>query len=189
MLRKLVLIMLLLVLAGGLVLFAGDGEVEAWMEMASPGEHHKHIARMEGKWEVEASFWYTPDTKPQVASGLSTSRFILDGRYLETEYVSEVNGMPFAGRGIMGYDRVAGEYVDIWVDSMGTGIMVMRGSCSDDGRVITLKGEHVDPATRERIKIRSVTSFADDDHFRVEMWNRMPGGAEFKSMELSYTRK
>ena len=189
MLRKFVLIMTLLVLAGGAGMFAGEGEVEAWMELGRPGEHHKHIARMEGAWEVEARFWYTADSKPEVAKGLSTSRLILGGRYLETEYASEVNGMPFTGRGIMGYDRVAGEYVDTWIDSMSTGIMVSRGSCSDDGRVITFEGEYIDPATREKIKIRSVHTFPEKDHFKVEMWNRMPDGAEFKSMELFYTRK
>jgi hypothetical protein len=127
--------------------------------------------------------------EPQVAKGLSTSIFILGGRYLETKYASNVNGMPFAGRGTLGYDRVAGEYVDTWIDNMGTGILVMRGTCSEDGKVLTLHGEHTDPATKETIKARSVTTFDDNGNYLIEMWNLMPDGSEFKSMELAYSRK
>ncbi len=198
MVKKPVLIMLLLALAAGSVVLAGEeptpeeqgqAAFDAWMKLAAPGEHHKHFARMEGFWEVEATFWYAPGMEPQVTKGLSTNILILGKRYLETKYASEVNGMPFAGRGTLGYDRIAGEYVDTWVDNMGTGVLMMRGSCSDDGKVITLHGEQMDPATKENIKARSVTTFSEDGNYLIEMWNLMPDGSEFKSMELAYTRK
>ena len=192
------LIMLLVILAAGSAVIAaedptpeeqGQAALDAWMALAAPGEHHKHIAKMAGSWEVTSKFWFAPGLEPQVAKGLSTSIFILGGRYLETKYASEVNGMPFAGRGTLGYDRIAGEYVDTWIDNMGTGVLVMRGTCSDDGKVITLHGEQMDPATREMIRARSVTTFGGDGNYRIEMWNLMPDGSEFKSMELAYTRK
>jgi hypothetical protein len=34
-----------------------------------------------------------------------------------------------------------------------------------------------------------VTTFDDDGNYKIEMWNLMPDGSEFKSMELAYTRK
>ncbi|MBD3868311.1 MAG: DUF1579 domain-containing protein [Acidobacteria bacterium] len=198
MLRKTTLIMLLVALAAGSVALAGEEKtpeeigqaaLAAWMEMASPGEHHKHIARMEGFWEVKATFWFAPGMEPQVTKGMSTNILILGKRYLETKYASEVNGMPFAGRGTLGYDRIAGEYVDTWIDNMGTGVLIMRGTCSDDGKTITLHGQHMDPATKETIKARSVTTFDEHGNYLIEMWNLMPDGSEFKSMELAYTRK
>jgi len=36
-------------------------------------------------------------------------------------------GMPFEGMGLDGYDNASKEYISIWIDNMGTGIMYMKG--------------------------------------------------------------
>jgi hypothetical protein len=42
--------------------------------------------------------------------------------------------MPFEGRGTEAYDNITKQYVNTWIDNMGTGIMHSTGPCQDAGK-------------------------------------------------------
>jgi Protein of unknown function (DUF1579) len=54
----------------------------------------------------------------------------------------------FSGIGIDGYDNLRKKYVTAWMDTMGTGIFMMEGTASADGKTIILKGQHAEPGGR-----------------------------------------
>ncbi|MEE9294036.1 MAG: DUF1579 family protein, partial [Phycisphaerae bacterium] len=93
------------------------------------------------------------------------------------------------GFGIGGFDNLTHEYVGTWIDNMGTGIMLFRGTASTDGKVIQYTSEHPDLMNGRYKTVRTIETITDDDNFVVSMYDTTPDGQEFKMMEMSYTRK
>jgi hypothetical protein len=100
-----------------------------------------------------------------------------------------MNGMPFNGVGVTGFDNVIGKYVWTWIDNMGTGIMTGVGTADASGKVLTMIGTMNDPMTGKPSKSRMVTTIIDDDHHTFEMFGTPPGGKkEVKMMTIDYVR-
>ena len=62
----------------------------------------------------------------------------MGGRYVEHTWKGKMMDMPFEGRGTEAYDNVAKQYVNSWVDNMGTGIIHQTGTCDDAVRSLHL---------------------------------------------------
>lgn len=155
---------------------------------ATPGEHHKHLERLAGKWKTTGKFWMAPDAQAIESTGTAEHKMVLEGRFLQTSYQGEFFGMPFLGLGTQGFDRYTNKYVETWMDSMGTMTMISEGACEQEGKVRTITAEFDDPMTKKRTKIRSVYRIADADHYVLEAYGLAPNGSEFKMMEINHTR-
>ncbi len=161
-----------------------------WQEMNSPGEEHKRLKKMAGTWDVNAKMWFAPEMEPVESKGSSKIRLILGGRYIEQKYECPMMGMPFQGLGFEGYDMIKKKYVSIWMDSTGTGIFYSEGTVDETGKVFTYIGKMDDPFTGEKDKpMRSVAREINDDKVVFEMYETRPDVGEYKSMELTYTRR
>jgi len=114
--------------------------MELWKKLATPGEPHKLLASMAGSWTTTTKEWMEPGKPPTESTGTAEMKMLLDGRFLYQEYNSQMMGQPFSGIGIDAYDNMTKKYVTAWIDSMGTGIFIMEGTASADGKTITLKG-------------------------------------------------
>ena len=131
--------------------------------------------------------WMAPGAEPTVSKGKATNRMILDGRYLEGEYEGEMEGKPFTGRGLTGYDNMAKKYVNVWIDSMSTGLAMSEGHCDKDGTVFTYTGEmQMGPGAKQ--PYREVTTILDDNSYKFE-WFDIHDGQEVRTMEIVYTRR
>jgi Protein of unknown function (DUF1579) len=116
--------------------------MEFWKKMAMPGEPHKLFSSLAGSWTTTSREWMEPGKPPTESTGTAEMKMLLDGRFLYQEYNAQMMGQPFSGVGIDAYDNMTKKYVTAWMDSMGTGIFVMEGTASADGKTITLKGSH-----------------------------------------------
>jgi hypothetical protein len=169
---------------------AGDAGMEAMMKAAQPGEQHKTLARMVGDWTFTQKAWMAPGQKPAESKGTMHAESRMDGRYVEHAWKGDFMGRPFEGRGTDGYDNVSKQYVSSWIDNMGTGIMTSTGTCDDGGKKCTYNAAFSDPMTGAPGTMRSVITWADNDHFTNEMYGKDPAsGQEVKMMELTVTRK
>ena len=99
------------------------------------------------------------------------------------------DGQRFEGSGIAGCDNIKKEYTSVWVDNMSTMIMATEGTCDESGKVLTYSGEYPDPITDKTVKTKSVLRIVNHDRHVVEMYQQDPDGKEFKSMEITYTRR
>lgn len=165
--------------------------MEAWMQAATPGEHHKHLAMMEGNWKTASKMWMSPGSAPTESTGTCENKMALDGHYLHQDCKGPamMEGMPdFHGMGITGYDNIQQKYVATWVDNMTTGIMMATGTCEEGGKVHKLSGEYVDPMTKKTKKFRWVSKTVAPDKETFEFYDEGPDGKEFKSMEMTYTK-
>ncbi|QEC52671.1 uncharacterized protein DUF1579 [Anseongella ginsenosidimutans] len=161
---------------------------KAWMEYMTPGEMHKMLAEDDGEWTSEITFWMAPDAPPTTTSGTSTNRMIMDGRYQESVFSGEMNGMPFEGIGVTGYDKARKVFVTTWIDNMGTGMMYLEGQWNEADKSITFRGTMTDPLSGGEVEIKQVIKRIDEDTQVMEMYDTRDGN-EFKSMEIKMTRK
>jgi hypothetical protein len=162
--------------------------MELWKKMAMPGEPHKLFATLAGSWTTTSKEWMEPGKPPTESTGTAEIKMLLDGRFLYQEYNSQMMGQPFSGIGIDAYDNMTKKYVTAWLDSMGTGIFIMEGTASADGKTITLKGSHPEPGGG-KMTHRSVWKIVDNNNQTFDMYGAHHGGKETKMMEIVYTRK
>lgn len=159
-----------------------------WMDAVTPNENHKVLEALVGDWTATAKFWMAPGAEPEVSMAKSSNRWIYQGRYVEQLYHGIWNGQPFEGRGLWGYDNVAKQYQSSWVDSMSTQQFQSAGNFDPAKSTLTMTGDVSCPMTGSPRQTRSVTTIIDNNNHLFEMFSAGPDGAEFKGMEISYTR-
>ena len=162
--------------------------MELWKKLAQPGEPHKLFASLAGSWVTSTKEWMEPGKPPTESAGTAEMKMLLDGRFLYQEYNSQMMGQPFSGIGIDAYDNMTKKYVTAWIDSMGTGIFMMEGKASADGKTITLKGSHPEPGGG-KMTHRAVWAILDNNTQRFDMYGAHHGGKESKMLEITYVRK
>jgi hypothetical protein len=162
--------------------------MELWKKMAVPGEPHKLFSSLAGNWTTTSKEWMEPGKPPTESTGTAEMKMLLDGRFLYQEYNAQMMGQPFSGIGIDAYDNMTKKYVTAWMDSMGTGIFIMEGTASPDGKTITLRGSHAEP-DGGRMTHRAVWKIVDNNTQTFDMYGAHKGGKETKMLEIVYTRK
>jgi len=162
--------------------------MELWKKLATPGEPHKLFASLAGSWTTTTKEWMEPGKPPTESTGTAEMKMLLDGRFLYQEYNSQMMGQPFSGIGIDAYDNMTKKYVTAWIDSMGTGIFMMEGTASADGKTITLKGSHPEPGGG-KMTHRAVWKIVDNNTQTFDMYGAHHGGKETKMLEITYQRK
>ncbi len=162
------------------------------MEAGIPGAHHKHLAPFAGKWTYTMEWRMTPEMPAESSTGSAEYKLIMEGRYLQEEVTGpgmDPNGPPMQGTCIMGYNNTAKRYESIWIDNHGTGMMMFTGSCSDDGKTITMNTEYADPMADGKLKkARTVTKLVDNDTHTFEFFEPAADGKEFRCMMMTYKR-
>jgi hypothetical protein len=165
-------------------------EMEQMMKAGQPGPEHAKLAEMNGDWDADVTF-FSPMGE-QKSKGVMHCEMIMGGRVLQMKFQGSMMGMdgkpaPFQGIGMSGYDNAEKKYWNFWVDDMGTGCMITKGTL--DGNVMTAEGEMVDPSNGKPTKVKEVTTLVDKDHQKFEMLCAGPDGNMMKVMEINYTKK
>ncbi len=163
-------------------------QMKLWMAYMTPGEMHKMMASMNGKWSDSITMWQAAGAPPMMSTSSSENSMILNGLYQQSIHKGDMMGKPFEGRSLMAYDNAAKKFVNTWVDNMGSGIMVLEGPWDEANKTITLKGHMVSPETGKDMDIREVIKIVDDKHQVMEMYCNQ-NGKEFKNMEIHSMKK
>jgi len=162
------------------------------MKYATPGEHHKNIASLEGRWKMNSKFRMAPEAPWDESTGDSSIEWVLGGRFLQQKVKSppsESMPVPFEGLGLLGYDNLGGKYINLWMDNFMTGVMIFTGSCDASGKNITVRGEFANPLKGGALmKSRWVYHIINNDKFVFEMWEPDDNGNEYMHGEITYIR-
>ena len=149
-----------------------------------PGPEHEILKRDAGTWDatIEMSM---PGAPPMTMTGVETST-LMAGRWLVTEWTSEMMGQPFEGHGISGWDPAKKAYVTVWVDSMNTEIS--HGEASYDPETDSLIGwmEMPDPMGGKS-KVKTVEEWPDEDTRLVRFFG--PDGGDEPFMTFTYEKR
>ncbi len=162
---------------------------KAWMDYAAPSKSHEMLAKDTGTWDAELTFWSPDNPQEMKSTATVTYKMIMGGRYQEGTYSGDMFGMPFEGKGTVAYDNATEEFVSTWIDNMGTGMMVTRGKYDEATKTSTFHGEMVDPVTKKAKKVKEVITYIDDNNQKMEMFDVLEDGKEFKSMQVVSKRK
>jgi Protein of unknown function (DUF1579) len=163
--------------------------MDAMMKAGSPGEQHKQLARMAGKWDTTVKMYQAPGAPPQVSTGVSENKLVLGGRWVQETFNGTFMGMPFSGIGYTGYDNIKKQYVGTWMDTMSTSVMQSAGTADASGKNFEFSATMDDPVTGKAVTTKSTMTVTDENHHTMEMWMPGPDGKMFKMMEINYTRK
>lgn len=165
-----------------------EAMMELWKKAATPGEPHKLFATLAGSWTTQTKEWMEPGKPPTESTGTAEMKMLLDGRFLYQEYNAQMMGQPFSGIGIDAYDNIRKRYVTVWMDTMGTGLFLMEGTASADGKTITLRGSHPEPGGG-KMTHRAVWKIVDHNSQQFDMYGAHHGQKESKFLEITYSRK
>jgi hypothetical protein len=170
---------------------AGGGEeaamMAAMMKLGAPGEPHKALQQYVGTWTSNVKM-FNPGGPPKESTGTAEVKSILGDRFVMEEDTGTFMNMPFQGKGFSGYDNMKKKYVSVWVDTMGTGIMMSEGSCDAAGKVFTWTANEIDPMTGQPTAMRMVDRFSDRKRV-TEFYKKSTDGKEVKMMEITYLKK
>lgn len=158
------------------------------MEFATPGPEHKVLDALVGKWTHHVKWWMDAAGAPTESDGTSEAKWIMGGRYLQEDHKGNMGGMPFEGMGITGYDNMKKKYVGSWVDNMGTGITMMEGTWDAAKKTLSCTCEVPDATMTKYTTGRMVSTVADANTHKMEMFVPDKSGKEFRCMEITYTR-
>lgn len=163
--------------------------MKAWGAYMTPGEPHARLAKLAGSWTTKTKSWMDPAKPPEETTGTCEFKSVLGGRYLEQRFEGTMMGQPFSGIGITGYDNIKKRYESFWIDSAGTGMMIMTGTPDPAGKKTIYTGSMLDPLTKKKVAMKSIDTLVDDDNIQFDMWASGPDGKMAKVMEMTYTRK
>ena len=162
---------------------------QAMYTVGAPGDVHKMIAKDNGVWTAEMTYWETPDAQPMKMTGTATNKMLWD-RYQVSSFKCEMApGMVFEGLSTLAYDNAKKAYVNTWIDNMATGLMVMEGKYDEATKTINLTGKGTDYRNGKDIQMRQTYKMVDDNTQLMEMYATFAGGKEYKNMEITYKRK
>lgn len=160
-----------------------DAVIATLRELATPGEHHRHLARLVGTWQATGTYWL-PSGEQETAAGTIENTWILGGLFLESRLTGELLGDTYEGRALEGYDYVTEQYMSSYVDTLGSFILNFTGTCEDDGRRRIMTAAFIDPVWGRRMISRSVLTVIDADTYRYESFLQHEDGREFPQMEF-----
>lgn len=163
--------------------------MKAWMDYATPGDMHKWMAKYDGTWTVDVTSWMSPDAPPMKSTATVTNKMILNGLYQISDYSGMMMGQDFLGHGILGYDNAKKEFVNTWIDNMGSGIVIMHGTLDPETNTLMLKGTQTNPLNGKDTMIRQEVKYLDDNNQMFTMWGEGMTGKEEKFMEAVSKRK
>jgi len=164
-------------------------DMKKMMEMSLPGKEHDALKPLQGNWSTVTKFWMEPGGQPQESAGVIARKWIHDNRYLTEDVTGNAGGMPFAGFGIMGYDKNGKTYQSVWTDNMGTEISFWTGSFDASGKTLTMKGDMFCPMEGKKKPSKMTMEIVNNDKNILRMFDTGPDGKEWMNFEMVSTRK
>jgi len=177
--------------------------IDPLTQLSEPGDHHEHLDRLAGDWDLTIRVWTSIDGEPIESVGTAEARWILDRRFLWTIYRAELFGQPFEAWSIVGYDNQANQYVGTWRDTQGTYTLVYRGKCKqppppEDGTEVEPVAEGTyremttkitDPVSGQQLDIRTELRIQEEGGFVQESFIVLSVEESLKNLEMIGQRR
>lgn len=161
--------------------------------LAMPGEKHKWLEPLAGKWNVEMLVWPAPGMQPITSKELTATReWTLGGRYLVESLSGKFAGNPSNRIATISYNNLEERFELSTIDTFEPGQMWYRSSAVGNAQKISMSGENTEagfgpkPTGRKR-DLRFDFEILKDSNIQ-KIYVKYPGEAEFLFVEQRFTR-
>ncbi|MDG3002793.1 DUF1579 domain-containing protein [Paludisphaera mucosa] len=161
-------------------------------EPVKPTAEHVELAKEVGTWDAEVKIWLRgPEAPPDVSKGVEEISLMPGGLWLLSKFDGKMNGAPFSGHGISGYDPSKKKFIDVWVDSSDPHMMVLEGTYDEKTKTLTSLGKSTDPRTKAPydVKTETVLKGEDEREFTFFIKSDETQGQYYKLLQMTYKRK
>lgn len=159
--------------------------MQAMMAKMQPAKEHAELAKQVGDWDADCET-YMPGSPVMKSKGSAKISMIMGGRFLREEFKGTMMGQPFEGIMLLGYDNNLKRYDSMWIDSMGTGMMVTHSKTDSPDE---LSGSFYCPMVQKEVTARLVNKPVSNDEHVFEMYAPGLDGKEAMMMRITYHRK
>jgi len=149
----------------------------------APGPEHEVLKKLAGTWDAALEMVFGPGSPPVTLSGVETDT-LFAGRWIHTEFKSDMMGQPYEGHGLVGWDPEKKVYVTVWADTMLPGMLRSEGTWDKATSTMTAFTEAPGPAGGT-VRVKSVTTWPADGERVVKSY--MPADAPEPYMTITYT--
>jgi hypothetical protein len=162
--------------------------MEKARKWTQPGEQHKLLERFVGKWDVELRMYMGENATPPEKCTAEV-RWLMDGRWIESDWSGQMMGMPIRGHHLFGYDNFKMSYVMTAVTSFDTAMNHAEGDMTPDGKSLVLYGTLDEYLTGEHDKmVKYAYRFVSADEIKLEIHDLPIGEVNTKVVEFTYKR-
>lgn len=151
-----------------------------------PTPHHQKLDALAGDWDVSVRFKSGEGFRE--GSATMESKWELNDTVLVQKFTSKLDGFDVTIVQMLGYDPGKNKGFELFMDNMAPGLMHNEGEFSADGRTLTHTGLRFDPLTQQSVRIKTVYTIADANHFTLD-WFQGEGDKAEKIVTLKQTRK
>lgn len=161
-------------------------------EQGKPAPEHRNMQPLVGTFDAEMHFLMEPGGEPEVSRGVSKNAWIMGEKFLQMNFegVMAFAGaeFPFTGMGIMGFDKMTGQYHMMWIDSLSTTMLTSQGMPGANAKEISVTGSAVSPMGVAEMK--HVFRIESKDKHVLEFWQGEVGQEDMMKIGwITYTRK
>lgn len=149
-------------------------------EFPQPGPEHKKLQELVGTWDA------VMEMNGEKSKSTVVYKSICGGMWVASDFEGDLGGLKYQGHGLDGYDQNKKEYVGIWVDSMSSAPMQLRGNYNKEKDLLVMTGESIGPDGAPQ-KVKTTTSMKDKDHMTFKFF--MADNADQPMFTIEYSRK
>ncbi|TGL44356.1 DUF1579 domain-containing protein [Leptospira perdikensis] len=151
---------------------------------------HKQLQSLIGNWNGKTKTWFEKDVLADESPAEVTITSLFGGRFISLDYQSSLEGKPFVGKMVIGFDIPYQRFTSSWIDSFHMGTQIMLSSGESKGNGFFMNGSYGNPEYGEKLwGWRTEIQFISNDEFSLTAFNISPEGEEAKATETFYKRK
>jgi hypothetical protein len=163
---------------------------ERFEPRGEPGAGQKYLQKYVGEFDVAKTLTFRED-QPVKSTGTCKQTLVLEGRFLQSDFVFEGAGGKTTGLGLIGFESSTKLFTSIWVDSRQTKMSIRQSKTPFDGEQIVLFSKSLAEDGRAGGRQSKTVTILEDDGRKIvhRQYNKTPDGKERVVMELVLTRK
>ena len=154
-------------------------------ETPKPSPEHELLAQNLGTRTGMMKMWTQPEAAPIEVPFKETSKSILNGFWVESEFESG----PYKGRAMSGYDPKKKMYIGTWANNLGPHLALMEGTYDEQKHELTMTFKDYDAVSGQLTDHKSVTSNPPGKPETMTMYKKDAKGEWVTSFVMTYDKQ